>query len=347
MDIGRQRTTNRTATFDASDTRPLPVAIHSANARISAIGRPSRRTGWLRCPRSRELTEGSSRNRPKATRRILVSPSHVLLRPLGEVTFVPTNQAVRISGDVWFRAYRRVDNPTLRLICLPHAGGVPTAFRGWPPLLPEDVQMLAVCYPGRQDRLTEPCITTMDEMADRLCAALLPYADRPLALFGHSMGAAIAHEVAGRLEARHEVRPVGLFLSGRPAPARSNRGHLHKQDDQALVREVHALGAADVSAYDNPDLRELLLPALRADYRLIETYRPDRPPTVTTPIVGYLGDADPAYRPDDMASWADVTTAGCTVHILPGGHFYLDPQEKKLVSNIASHLAGITGRRAD
>ncbi|MEO3743391.1 alpha/beta fold hydrolase [Plantactinospora sp. B5E13] len=259
---------------------------------------------------------------------------------------MPTNQVVRISDNVWFRAYHRVDNPTLRLICLPHAGGVPTAFRGWPPLLPEGVQVLAVCYPGRQDRLAEACITTMDEMADRICAALLPYADRPLALFGHSMGAAIAHETAARLEARHGVRPVALFLSGRPAPARTNHGELHRQDDHALVREVRALGAADASVYDNPDLRELLLPALRADYRLIETYRPDRPPTVGTPVFGYLGDADPAYRPDDMASWAEVTTAGCTVHVLPGGHFYLHPQERKLVSNIASHLAGITGGRA-
>src|SRR5689334_14969295 len=95
----------------------------------------------------------------------------------------------------WFRRYRRVTDPRLRLVCFPHAGGSASAYRSWAALLPSDVDMLAVQYPGRQDRLAEPCLVAMEQLTDAIVTALAPLCDRPLALFGHSMGASLAHEV--------------------------------------------------------------------------------------------------------------------------------------------------------
>lgn len=120
------------------------------------------------------------------------------------------------AGDIdkkkWFRIHRGGPAPRLRLLCFPHAGGTAQLFHGWPALLPADVEVLAVPLPGRQDRLAEPCVESMAAMADVIATALLPWLDRPLALFGHSMGACVAYEVTLCLEARGIV-PSHLMVS--------------------------------------------------------------------------------------------------------------------------------------
>lgn len=173
----------------------------------------------------------------------------------------------------WFRVHRRAADPRLRLVCFPHAGGTAQLFHGWPALLPTDVEVLAVRYPGRQDRLAEACIEDMATLADTIEDALRPWLDRPLALFGHSMGACVAYEVALRLETRGMV-PEHLLVSAHEAPGWAERVALHDADDETLITHVRHLGDLHSEAYDIPELRDLLLPALRSDYRLIEGYDP-------------------------------------------------------------------------
>ena len=240
----------------------------------------------------------------------------------------------------WFRAYKDNSGATVRLLCLPHAGGAPTAFLGWQPLLPDHVQVLAACYPGRQDRLLEPCLPGMEPMADAITAALVPYLDLPIAIFGHSMGSAIGYEVALRLEKRHGVRPAQLFVSGRAAPHRVAPTAVHEDSDAALLAQVRSLGGTESAVLEHPELRELLLPSLRADYTLIETYRPapSQARPVGAPIVGFLGDTDPACTPEEFDSWSELTTGPFESHIYPGGHFFLTEHEKALVTDIAARL---------
>ncbi|MFJ9413786.1 thioesterase II family protein [Streptomyces sp. NPDC101227] len=226
----------------------------------------------------------------------------------------------------------------MRLICFPHAGGTAQLYHGWRALLPQDVELLAVRYPGRQDRFTEPCAERMDDLADAIDAALEPYLDRPLALFGHSMGSSVAYEVALRLEKRGIV-PRRLLVSGRAAPHRAERTELHKSDDETLIAEVRRLGNVDAEAYDIPELRELLLPALRADYRLLENYRPRHPARVRAPITAYTGDDDPHCAVDDARSWSELTAPGAfDVRSFRGDHFYLVPRERELLADIGGRL---------
>ncbi|MEV1065352.1 thioesterase domain-containing protein [Streptomyces sp. NPDC050263] len=249
----------------------------------------------------------------------------------------------RPPADRWFRVHRcRAPRAARRLLCFPHAGGTAHLFHGWPAHLPDDVELLAVRYPGRQDRLAERCIEDMTELADAVTDALTdtraPYTDLPLALFGHSMGSAVAYEVALRLEARG-LRPAQLLVSGRAAPHRALPPGVRDGDDEALLATVRGLGDHQTEVYDIPELRELLLPALRADYRLIETYRPDRPLPLRTPVTAYTGRDDTSCPAPSVGAWAELTEPGrFALRSFPGDHFYLVPREAELVADIVTRI---------
>jgi pyochelin biosynthesis protein PchC len=238
----------------------------------------------------------------------------------------------------WFRRYRPVSEPRLRLVCFPHAGGAASAYRAWPPLLPGDVELLAVQYPGRQDRLDERCLTSMDQLADAVAEALAPFLDRPLALFGHSMGASVAHEVALRLERRHGPVLHTLLVSAR-LPPRHHRSRDSLRDDQALLADVRTLDPANSAILEDPGIREVIFPSIRADYRIIDTYQPSTGLIVSTPVAAYVGNRDPLVSLWQMRAWSDVTKSGFDTVVFPGGHFYLRSHEVSLVGDVARRLA--------
>ncbi|MCJ0871768.1 thioesterase II family protein [Streptomyces sp. AP-93] len=245
------------------------------------------------------------------------------------------------DAAVWFRRYQRPGGPParLRLVCFPHAGGTAQLYHGWAALLPAGVELLAVRYPGRQERLAEPCFEDMDALVDAVTGALGDFLDQPLALFGHSMGASVAYESTLRLQERYGVRPIRLMVSGRSAPHRPKPSRLHEQDDETLIAGVRRLGDLGSEAYDIPELRELLLPALRADFRLIEAYRPARPAPVSCPVTAYVGDGDPGCVRDDVLAWSDLTPPGAfDFRTYPGDHFYLARQEAALVADVIKDL---------
>lgn len=236
--------------------------------------------------------------------------------------------------DGWLRRYPAGAAPRLRLVCFPHAGGAASAYSQWPARLPANVELITVQYPGRQDRFCEPFVESMDEMVALVVAALGPELDLPVALFGHSMGSAIAFEVACRLP----VAPLALFASGRAAlhlvkPSTHGTG-----SDAALLAEVRRLDPGNAAVYDDVELRELVLPAVRADYRLIESYRPTPGARVAVPIVVYTGDADPSCPVPDVRAWSALTTASCQVRVFAGGHFFLVPREAELLADVVRRL---------
>jgi pyochelin biosynthetic protein PchC len=247
--------------------------------------------------------------------------------------------AVQGGSAVWLRRYTTMPDPRLRLICFPHAGGVASAFRTWPEHLPFDVEVLAACYPGRESRLDDPLIYNMDVLVDRLDDVLRPLLDRPVALFGHSMGASVAHELAIRLSAVPGARIVGLFLSARTPPHRLPSPDPELlADEDALLAKIRELGHQNLALYEDPEFRGLILPSIAADYRIVGGYSPKPDRVVAVPITAYVGDQDPEVSFDDMREWSAATSRTFRLEVLPGGHFYLRAQEKRLVADIAGRL---------
>jgi pyochelin biosynthetic protein PchC len=210
------------------------------------------------------------------------------------------------------------------------------AFQHWQRRLPPDVELLAVQYPGRQERLDEPPAGSVEQLADLTAEALAPFLERPLLLFGHSMGSMVAYEVARRVEESHPGVLAHLFVSAQRAPHAGPRGTLHRESDDKLVARVHLLDNPGAAVYDIAELRPLVLPSLRADYRMVDLYRPRRTVPLKAPITVCGGDADPGCPVTELPTWRKATTADLSVRVFPGGHFYLESQAADLVACISA-----------
>ncbi|OLZ45768.1 thioesterase [Amycolatopsis coloradensis] len=218
----------------------------------------------------------------------------------------------------------------------PHAGGSASAYRTLSGALAPTVEAHTVQYPGRQDRMGEPVIDDLHTLSEQLVdvVAALP---KPFALFGHSMGAIVAFEVARRLEARGLV-PTALFLSARRGPDILREDSHHLSDDTAFLAEVSRLGGTAAMILDDPDIRALALPALRGDYKAVETYRYRPGPDVTCPIVALAGNADPVVNVSDVENWAGYTTGSFEKEVFEGGHFFLEDNLDAVVARIRGTL---------
>ncbi|MFB6564742.1 MULTISPECIES: thioesterase II family protein [unclassified Streptomyces] len=246
----------------------------------------------------------------------------------------------------WFRFLNRCHDPRLRLVCFPHAGGSASFFRAWAPFIPQDVELLAVRYPGREDRFSEPVVDTMAQLVEPLARDCSQLLGKPLAFFGHSMGASVAYEVALRMERDKGRGPRQLFVSGRSGPGSVvKRRRLADASDAELIADLQSLGGTRASVLDDPELRALTLPAVRADYSLIERYEASRS-AVSAPIVAYFGGADAYVGQDGVDAWASVTRSSFARRSFPGGHFYLADHVQELVDDILARLAPPTRRGA-
>ncbi|MBL1110299.1 thioesterase [Streptomyces sp. 5-8] len=231
---------------------------------------------------------------------------------------------------LWIRRYEPRPDAAVRLVCLPHAGGSASFYRPVSVTMPESVDVLAVQYPGRQDRRDEPCATSIAELADHVTSVLLPWTDRPLLLFGHSMGATLGFEVARRLERDHDVVLRALFASARRAPSCPRQENVHLRDDDGLVEEMRRLSGTDSAILDDDELIRMALPAIRADYRAAETYVYEPGPNLTCPVVALVGDDDPKVTVDEARAWSRHTDAASECHVFEGGHFYLTSHQGKV-----------------
>ncbi len=233
----------------------------------------------------------------------------------------------------------------LRLFCFPYAGAGASVFASWPRALPSDLELCAVQMPGREGRLSEPPITRWDMAVERLAGALLPWMDRPFALFGHSLGAVLAFELACRLRRDRQAGLVHLFVSGRPAPhLPHDEPPTYTQPKAQFLREVSRWAATPKEVLQDDEIIEMFLPLLRADFGLSETHSCQSDVPLAVPISAYGGIDDEHAPPITVEEWRAHTTASFRRVTFPGGHFFLNENRAAVLSQLAGELRSIIAR---
>ncbi|MGW6445260.1 thioesterase II family protein [Lentzea sp. NPDC055074] len=235
------------------------------------------------------------------------------------------------DADLWVRRYHPAPEAAVRLVCLPHAGGSASFYFPFSAALSPSVEVLSIQYPGRQDRRGEPLAGSISELADGVTEALAGWTDKPLALFGHSMGALVGYEVARRIPGVTE-----LFVSGRRAPHLQRDESVHTRTDDGVVEELKSLSGTGQQVFGDEELLRMVLPAIRGDYRAVETYRHVPGPPLDVPIHALTGDSDPRVEVSEVEEWERHTSRSFALKTFSGGHFYL-----------AGHLRTIVGLVTD
>ena len=253
-----------------------------------------------------------------------------------------TASSARSRPNPWIRRFSRKPEARVRLFCFPYAGGGTAVFRAWQDHLPEWIEVCPILLPGREDRLREPPIDRLASLIARLSDAIRPYLDRPFAFFGHSMGAIVAFELARQLRAEQGPAPAILFVSGRGAPrTKTSRSPIHQLPDDAFVRELHRLQGTPEQVLCNQELMQLLLPALRADFALIERYAYADQSPLDCPICAFGGREDIDVSEAALDAWRHESRSMFRLQLFPGDHFFLHMVRLALLQAIREQFVAL------
>lgn len=259
------------------------------------------------------------------------------------VCFPPARMAApgRPAGN-WVAPIHPRPDARLRLFCLPYAGGDAAVFSAWSAGLPESVEVCPVLLPGRSGRIAEPLLDNMTLLVRALAKGLADWIDRPFALFGHSTGALVAFELARRLEQEGRF-PAQLFVSGCGAPqlppGRPDR--IHDLPAADFLERLRALGGMPDAMLANPELRDLFLPILRADFKLSETYRYESGVPLKCPLTAFTGLQDRFVGRQSAEAWRHQTAGAFALYTLPSDHLFLISDRQLLLQLLALKLSDL------
>ncbi len=251
-----------------------------------------------------------------------------------------------LSENSWLTCPRPNPQAPLRLFCFPYSGAGASIFYKWPAILPSTIEVCPVQLPGRESRLGEPPFTRLQPLIEAASEALLPHFDKPFAFFGHSLGALVSFELARRLRREDGPRPLHLFVSSHSAPQIPDcEPPIHDLPESEFVDRIRSLNGMPEKVLENQELMELLVPILRADFSVCETYvyQDDKP--LNCPMRALGGLYDNYVSRSDLEAWREHTSGSFSVRMFPGGHFYMNQERQLLLRTVAqelSHLESVT-----
>lgn len=239
----------------------------------------------------------------------------------------------------WFQGLSRSDSPALRLFCFPFAGGNAQMYRSWQRWLPHNLEIQLVHLPGRGIRIGEPPLRRLSA----LVAELADHMDRgstvPYAFYGHSMGALTSFELARELSRRGKPGPEHLFVSGRRAPhIPATKAPIFDRSDEEFILELKTLNGTPQDVLDNPELMEIFIDVLRADFEAVDTYEYLPEPPLSCPITVYGGLEDEDVPMESCYAWQKHTALHCKVRMLAGDHFFVRNPTSEFTSAFSSDL---------
>jgi medium-chain acyl-[acyl-carrier-protein] hydrolase len=250
-------------------------------------------------------------------------------------------------SNPWLVWPRPNPNARLRLFCFSYAGGSAAIYRHWPSKLQTDLEVVAIELPGRGNRIREEPLNRLPAVVELTARAIVPHLNKPYTFFGHSLGALLSFEVARHLRRnyRHVPAPAHLFVSGRGAPQVVNgRYMIHNLPEAQLLTEVRRLNGTPPEVLADPELMELVLPLLRADFALCDTYVYEDDEPLVSPISAYGGLQDAEVSRAQLTEWGRQTFAAFRVSMFPGDHFFIHADVRLLLQTLARELQEVIGR---
>ncbi|MBX3328841.1 MAG: thioesterase [Nitrospira sp.] len=228
----------------------------------------------------------------------------------------------------------------MRLICFPYAGGGASVFRSWADSeFLTDVEVCAVQLPGRETRMTEPPVGDVRRLVSMLCEALEPYLDRPFVFFGHSIGALVSFELVRELRRTRGIEPSYLFVSGCPAPHLTDSERICDLPEDEFLERVGRFNGTPPEVLNHPELMQLMLPALRADFSLRDRYVYREEPPLDCPIIAFGGMSDKHVNGVVLGSWRQHTRERFQLWLFQGDHFFLRSAQGPLLEVLSSALS--------
>lgn len=245
-----------------------------------------------------------------------------------------------VAWNSWTVVPKPNPSAKLRLFCFPYAGGGASIFYGWPQGLPSEVEVCGVQLPGREGRLNEKPFSDLHALADTAAIALEPYFEKPFAFFGHSNGGLIAFELTRRLRREGKSMPLQLFPSGLSAPqVKSNQSPIHTLPESEFIQELRRFRGTSEEILQNAELMQLILPLLRADFTLSETYvYTPEPPFSDIPITALGGAQDTEVHPEVLSAWREQTSDTFRQSMFPGDHFFVNSHRSMVLEALTREL---------
>lgn len=253
-----------------------------------------------------------------------------------------------IIRSPWLQALSPDSDKTARLLCFPFAGGGALSFRCWHRDLPSHLDVCPVQLPGRENRIREAALTDSRALVRELAEALVPCFDRPVLFFGHSMGAKLAYAVAWELGHRFGLSPACLIASGSRAPNLRRPNPLTDLPEDQFIQAILTFEGTPRAVFEHPDLREIFIPLLMADFRLDnDLFRSHENGVLHCPIHAFCGSGDPEAEEGEVMAWSDFTTDTFTFTRFSGGHFFISGEEAAVLDRITTLSHGVPAQLQD
>jgi surfactin synthase thioesterase subunit len=239
----------------------------------------------------------------------------------------------------WLQPAASSPSQTMRLFCFPFAGGGASIYRNWAEQLPDSIHVCPVQLPGRENRLSEPPYSQVLPLVKILSEQLSPLMDLPFAFFGYSMGALIAYELTCELRRSNRTLPTRLLVAAHRAPQLPMRREaIYHLDDEGFKQGLRHLEGTPEEVLANDELMDIMLPRLRADFTLYETYTYQNEPLLDLPFSIFGGTQDKDIPQDDLDAWKELSSSEVNLRMIEGNHFFINTAEAELLRAITEDL---------
>ncbi|MEM7591927.1 MAG: thioesterase II family protein [Cyanobacteria bacterium P01_A01_bin.83] len=232
----------------------------------------------------------------------------------------------------------------LRLFCFHYAGGGAASFRNWSDNLPSSVEIHLVELPGRGSRLAEKAFVSLNPLVEAIADGLYPLLDRPFTFFGHSMGGLICFELARLLRQKYSLNPIHLFVSAHRAPQLPDPNPpIYNLPNPEFLDELRDLEGTPEAILENTELMQLLLPTLRADFTVVDTYNYTAQSPLDCSITAFGGLQDREVSYEELKAWQEQTKESFSLQMLPGNHFFIHSAQSLMFKYLCQYLNLLVG----